>query len=579
MKSKLLIFDGTSILAESYYKTLTLEVEELHSLRESGKSISKEEEDNAYSTLLQAKKGLYINAVQGFFRVLFDALDKTKPSHVVVTWGAERENNFRRKIFSGYKDDGKVKDKVLVEQEVLVKSILSKIGIHQVQGFEYESLDLAGTIAEKFKKQMDIEIFARNSLSLQLTDIATVWFKTPNYEAIIRRHGLDNYGYPKGTVKMDSKFLYEYRGLHPHQIPDSRALIGNSFSKIPGIKSVGQVTTTSLLEEYGTLEGIYEDIDSCTTREELVEFGHELTSSLMLAFNPIEFLVKGREDAFLGKQLATYKRDISNVDIDSLNEAILSVDRIDKVKILKEFKNINLCPTKARFTTKLNSTVSTMVFSALIVTYHPHIFSLKSDMFVKNAKSLEDFIPAELKVGDKLVVIIKLHEDTIVTFGDTISVDLSNCQFYSLSEVKNRIKEREKIQNERCIAEITSAFSANMHEHHPLNSSEAITLDVNHEVEVEIVDAEINCEEDYEEDRDESVACIEIENEETEDSTVAVTSTLNHTNLRTNNANSVAGLKLLESFNINVYHCNSCNNDFAVIGAAKFCTHCGCGMN
>lgn len=583
MKSKLLIFDGTSVLAEFYYKTLTLEVEELHSLKESGKSISKEEEDKAYSTLLQAKEGVYINAVQGFFKQLFETIDKVKPSHLIVTWGAERENNFRRKIFPGYKDDGKVKDRALIEQEKLTKLMLSNIGIHQVQGFEYESLDLAGTIAEKFKNQMDIEIFARNMQSLQFTDIATVWFKTPNYEDIIRRHNLDSYNYPKGTVKFDSKFLFEYKNLQPHQIPDFRALVGNSFSKIPGIKSVGQVTTTALLEEYGSLENLYEDIDSCTTREELIDFGRDLTDCLMLAFNPIEFLVKGRNEAFLGKELATYKRDISIDEIDNLNESIFLVDKIDKTKILKELKNINLCPIKANITSKLSSTISRMEFSALIITYNPHIFSSKSVIFVKNAKSLEDFIPTEIESENGLVLIIKIHDNAIVNFRDKIKVDISNCSFYSESEVNNRIKERERIQNERCIAEITNAFSTNIQEHHssPVVCPSGIIIGDVEEVEYEV--------EEYEEEYDdilESEACVEVEAEEV----VAVTSPIESSNLNTfsntaksnissNNANATSGLQLIESLVINRYYCGCCNNEFALIGStASFCTSCGAKM-
>lgn len=582
MNSKLLIFDGTSVLAEFYYKTLTLEVEELHSLKESGKSISKEEEDKAYSTLLQAKEGIYINAVQGFFKQLFETIDKLKPSHLIVTWGAERENNFRREIFPGYKDDGKVKDRALIKQEKLTKLMLSNIGIHQVQGFEYESLDLAGTIAEKFKNQMDVEIFARNMQSLQFTDIATVWFKTPNYEDIIRRYNLDSDNYPKGTVKFDSKFLFEYKNLQPHQIPDFRALVGSSFSKIPGIKSIGQVTTTALLEEYGSLENIYDDIDSCTTREELIEFGKDLTDCLMLPFNPIEFLVKGRDEAFLGKELATYKRDISIDEINNLNEIILSVDKIDKTKILKELKNINLCPIKANITSKLSSTISRMGFSVLIMTYNPYIFSSKSVMFINNAKSLEDFIPTEIESENGLVLIIKIHDNIIANFRDKIKVDISNSSFYSIAEVNNRIKERERIQNERCITEITNAFSTNIQEHHssPIIYPSGVIVG-------DIEEAEYKVEEQEEEYNDvlESEACAEVETKEI----VTVAVTLENSKLNTSsntiksnvspNNNITTGLQLIESLVINRYYCGCCKNEFALIGStASFCTSCGAKM-
>lgn len=601
MENKLLIFDGTSILAESYYKTLTPEVEELHSLREPGNKVSKEEEDKAYSTLLQARKGIYINAVQVFFRTLLDALDKTNPSHIIVTWGAERENNFRRKIFPGYKNDGRVKDNALIMQQNLIKLMLTNMGIYQVQGFESEALDLAATIAEKFKNQMHIEIFARNLLSLQLTDVATVWYKTSSFENIIKRYNLDSYDYPAGTVKMDSKLLLEYMGLHPHQIPDYRALVGSSFSKIPGIKSVGQVTTTALLEEYDIIENLYYDIDSCKDRNELIDFGNQLKSYLMLPFNPIEYLVKGREEAFLGKQLATYKRDVFSININNLKLDELSIARVTKTAILKELKKINLCPIKAKFTSKLNSTIDTMPFSSLIMTYHPHIFSSKSDMFISGVESLEDSIPAELKIGDNLVVITKLHDDMIVNFRDKIIADISNSEFYSSSQIQSRIKEKEEIQNQRRNLQTTTSLSVNMHEHKSCSTllldttsknkttytTESEAAEVEERVDVVVIEDE-DCEEssscalrvnsEYIDEETEEYDEEEIYNEEEIQESTENTSSIEN-NINSNTNNKINGLQLVESIIINKYYCGCCDSEFVLIdSAASFCTLCGAKM-
>ena len=569
MKS-LLIFDGTSILAESYYKTLTLEVEQMKSLKESDKSITNEEEDLAFSTLLQSKKGVYINGVQGFFNGLFDAIDKIQPSHVIVTWGCERENNFRRKIFPGYKEDGKVKDKVLIEQEKMVKLMLKNMGIKQVDALEYESLDLAGTIAENFKSSMDIHIYARNVQSLQFTDIATVWFKIPNYRNVIEQYNLNDTLFPRGTVKFDREFLYTYKGLEPYQIPDYRALIGNSFSKVPGIKSVGQVTTSKLLEEYDSIENLYVDIDACKDKLELIEFGKELTSCLMLPINPIEFLAKGREDAFIGKELATYVRDINLDYINELNDDILSVDNIKKDEIIRELKNINLAPIKCKITTKLMALIEELNLTSLIIRYHPFIFSPKSDMYIDGACTLEDDIPVCLKnESGHEKLIIKVEDESICEFEDKLKIDVSNCEYYSQEEVNKRLK----VSYEKLLSTFNEITTENMSNAFDLHDGIAEALQATELLTT--INSDNHCathvaEENDIEDMDiEEIEAEEIENESIDIEDIETVETIEAQN---------NGLSLLNSFTINQYHCNSCNSDFAVIGTAKFCTNCGNGI-
>lgn len=619
MKKKLLILDGTSLLAEAYYKTLTKEVEQITSLKESGKVISKKEEDEAFATLLQSKKGTYINGVQGFFKTLFDALDKRKPSHVAIVWGAQRENNFRRKIFPGYKDDGKVKDRALLEQEKMVKKMLHNMRIYQLESLEYEALDLAGSLAEKFKNEADIEILARNTMSLQFTDIATVWFKTPNHEDIIRKHNLDRYDYPNGAVKFDRDFLLTYKKLTPEQMPDYRALIGNSFSKIPGVKSVGEVTTSALLEEYGSIEAIYSDIDACTTQAEIVDFGKSLMKYLTLPFNPIPFLVKGKEEALLGKDLATYRRDVLGKELkdsDKLSVNDLDNNKINRVEIVKELKSIGLSPIRGNITKNIAEVIEDVGFSSLISTYNPLVFSPNSSVFVGNSYFL-DSIPVEIEQEGEMVTLIHLTDEAIVKFGDKIKINTANTNYYSDKAVRERLEEQEKAQSERQVAIITSLA----------NQEKEVDEDISTQIvwatsdNTQIKSNEDYQEEDFEESNDEESndeeyegheECDEYEgcedeeiNKSTKDSenpssaNVKATASSDTTpNSDVNapdesidnspgvkNSNSTVeskstkkkkGLSLIESIVINRYYCSQCNEEFTLVGSeASFCTKCG----
>lgn len=578
MEKKLLILDGTSLLAEAYYNTLTKEVELMQSLKESGKKVSQKEEDEAFATLLQSKKGIYINGVQGFFRVLFDALDKRNPSHLTVTWGAQRENNFRRKIFPGYKDDGKIKDKALLAQEKMVKSMLFNMGIHQLESFEYEALDIAGSLAEKFKNEAEIEILARNTMSLQFTDIATVWFKTPNFKDIIRKHNLDDYDYPKGSVRFDKEFLLTYKKLKPEQLPDYRALIGNSYSRIPGVKSVGEVTTSALLEEYGSIEALYSDIDACTTQSEIVDFGKDLTKYLTLPFNPIPLLIKGRDEAFLGKKLAIYKRDSLGKGLDNSEEIKidnLNADKINRVEIIKELKNVGLSPIKGNITKRISEIIEDVNFSSLIASYHPFIFSPTSSTFVGEFSSL-DSIPAEITTEDKVVRTMIFTDEAIIQFGDKIKIDADSTSYYSNDAIQERLKEKEEAEKERQIAIITNAVNSQKYKE---SQSAQVAWVANTDTQIESSEEEYEEHEECELNGDESTEDLKATDVSSNAKQDSNSNKVNNPNLNSSNEikpNKKKGLSLIESITINRYYCSQCNEEFTLIGSeASFCTRCG----
>lgn len=554
MKSKLLIIDGSSMLAEAYYSSITNEVNEILNLEENGNLVDNNKKYQAYSTLLQFKNGGFINGVQRFLRLFFDVIDKRKPSYVVVAWGCDREDNFRRKLYPQYKNDGKKKDFAFYYQEELLQEMLKDIGVYQLVGAKEEALDVAGRLANNFHKEFDVEIWARNYMSLQFLDIANVLLKVSNYQDVILKYGLDDTSYPIGSVLFDKKLLRRHFCLEPFQMPDYRALKGHSFTNIPGVKTVGHITATSLLEEYGDLESIYYDIDFCKTKEELIEFGENLKINLMLPFNPIPSLIKNKEDALLGKELATYKRNWSG-DLNSLDLNQLDVKNISKIELVKSLKYYYLSAIKGNLTKKLIELVNKSSFSSLLATYNPSIFSPSSPCYIKTDSYLKN-IPYQITVEGEIYELVHVSLDAILSFGNKLSIDIPKENYQKLLDSSTTNSSSEETNNTIEVFEVNNV--ANEDKESGINQTGSDDV---------IVEDNSNTGNTHNNSNniDESVS----EN----NSNITENNSLTETN---NNNQKFLQFKDKLSFDMNFYHCDNCNSDFALIGAtASFCTNCG----
>ena len=459
MKKKLLIFDATSVLAENYYSSLTKEVEFIEKEKSSGVTVEGYEVKKAYSTLLN-NKGMYINAIQGFFKEFFDAIDKTQPTHVITVWGAERVNNSRRNVLSSYKNDGQTKSAALLNQQETVIKMLKSMGFMTITSKNNEALDLAATIATTLENKFDnVEIFARNRLSLQLTDIATVWFKTPRYNQISNIYNLNTLDYPAGTIKYTKDLLLVDKGLKPNQIPDYAALVGNSYFGVTGAKEVGIKTATPLVQEFGSIENIYNLIDECKNHEELIELGISLKDMLMLPINPIEYLIKSRDDVFASKEVSIYKRDVfSKQHKDKLemmyNQGFMNIPT-DKKDIVKNLRELGISAFIGRFTGKACEIISEMSYSSLIVNYNPYIFSPSSVFYIGSSDL--SLVPSDKNVDGEDIPLVFMCDNMVKAFSEKqLIADVSNTLFYSKDKMDERASKKEEYRksNKKKIIEI-----------------------------------------------------------------------------------------------------------------------------
>lgn len=198
---------------------------------------------------LTTKNGEYTNGVFGFLNILFKLLDETSPDGVVVAFDL-KSPTFRHKAYTDYKAGRKPMPTELASQMPLLKELIGLLGYTCVECEGYEADDILGTIAKKSEQSGDECVIAtgdRDSFQL-VSDKTAVRFTATKM------------GAPSVTVYDKAKIFEEY-GLEPKQLIDVKAIEGDKSDNIPGVAGIGKVGALKLIQNYGSLDGVYENIN------------------------------------------------------------------------------------------------------------------------------------------------------------------------------------------------------------------------------------------------------------------------------------------------------------------------------
>ena len=248
---KLVLVDGNNLMFRSYYAT-------------------------AYTgNIMKSSKGVPTNALFGFVSMINKIIAEEKPEYMAVAFDVG--TNFRKQEYSFYKEGRSETPKELIEQFPIARKILDAMGIKYLELEPYEADDIIGTLVDLGEKDDDFEslIISSDKDLLQLiSDDATV--------KLLKQTGFIKY--------TKDEFIKDY-GIEPIKMIDLKALMGDSSDNIPGVKGIGEKTALKLLQEYKSLEGIYENIDNITGKTK-------------------EKLVNDREMAFISKKIATIYRSV-----------------------------------------------------------------------------------------------------------------------------------------------------------------------------------------------------------------------------------------------------------------------------
>ena len=195
---------------------------------------------------LTTKDGVFVNGVYGFLNMYYKALELTNPTHVFVAFD-KGSKTFRHTEYSDYKGTRDKAPNEITYQFGILKDLLSSMNVNYLELDEYEADDILGTIAKMAQKEgFEVDIFTGDRDYLQLVD--------DNIFVYLTKKGISE------IKLMDNNAILEDFGISPKQLIEVKALQGDSSDNIPGVKGVGEKTALKLIQEYGNLENLYENL-------------------------------------------------------------------------------------------------------------------------------------------------------------------------------------------------------------------------------------------------------------------------------------------------------------------------------
>ena len=198
---------------------------------------------------LTNKSGLHTNAIFGFINILLKAMDDEKPTHLAVAFDVHAPT-FRHVMYKEYKGTRHPMPDELREQVPVMQDLLQAMNIPIMTQEGYEADDLLGTMAKKAQSEgWEAVILSGDRDLLQIAD-EHIKIRIPKTKG--------------GKTEVEEYFpkdVKEKYGVTPLQFIDVKALMGDSSDNIPGVPKVGEKTAISLIQQFGSMDGIYEHIE------------------------------------------------------------------------------------------------------------------------------------------------------------------------------------------------------------------------------------------------------------------------------------------------------------------------------
>ncbi len=281
---KLLILDGNSVINRAFYGVRPL----------------------------TTRDGLFTNAIYGFLNILEKIEKEEQPDALCVAFDLHGPT-FRHKMYDGYKATRHKMPEELAQQMPVMKQVLSamNIPIYECQGWEAD--DVVGTVGRVCgANNWECVIVTGDRDSLQLIDDCV------HIKLVICRPGQTT------ATLYDTKLFREEYGFDPVRMVDLKALMGDSSDNIPGVPGVGPKTATELLVRFGTLDGVYANLDDPSIRPKLREK-----------------LEAGKESAYLSYDLATIRTN-APIDFTPMDAIVQPYNRSELYKLFVRLEFVKL---------------------------------------------------------------------------------------------------------------------------------------------------------------------------------------------------------------------------------------------
>ena len=252
---------------------------------------------------LSLPDGTPTGGVYGFAAMLIEIIEKLKPEYIAVAWDKPKTNiRSRRAIYPDYKANRKPAPADFYIQIPYLLELLRAFHIPLYEFDDYEADDIIGTLARRAAaSNITTQIISGDLDMLQIVD--------ENIEMYQMRRGFTD------VAKFDIAAIEAKYDLRKDQFLDLKSIKGDSSDNIPGVPGIGEKGAVKLLQEYGSLDGVYANIDKIT--------GATKTK-----------LEQGKELAYISRDLARIKFD-APLDFDPKATCLADFDPQDVVDKLK----------------------------------------------------------------------------------------------------------------------------------------------------------------------------------------------------------------------------------------------------
>lgn len=221
---------------------------------------------------LSNSKGLPTNALYGFTQMLLSVTRQAQPDYVVVAFD-RKEPTFRDEMYSEYKANRKEPPEDLVPQFPYVQKIVEALNIPGISLAGFEADDIMGTLAQLASPDLKVVLLSGDKDLMQLINDHVSILDTMKERFIHREEVIEKFGVP------------------PEQVIEVLALMGDSSDNVPGVKGVGPKTASQLIQQFGSVAGVYENISQVKGAVQ-------------------QKLMTDRANAELSRQLVTIKCDV-----------------------------------------------------------------------------------------------------------------------------------------------------------------------------------------------------------------------------------------------------------------------------
>jgi DNA polymerase-1 len=253
--------------------------------------------------------GQVTNAVFGFTSMLINLLKDHRPERIAVAFDRP-EPTFRHDFLDDYKAGRAETPDILRQQIGLVRQVVEALRIPVVELAGFEADDIIATLATEARdRDEDVIIVTGDRDAYQLVE-------DPHVRVLYNRRGVSDY------VLYDEAGIRERTGVDPRQYPEYAALRGDPSDNLPGVPGVGEKTAAKLINDYGSIDGVFANLDKCTPKLRESLAAHEARVRLNARATPLV-------------------RDVPvDVDIDALQMGGWSPDEVRDLFNFLEFRTL-----------------------------------------------------------------------------------------------------------------------------------------------------------------------------------------------------------------------------------------------